>query len=158
MDMNVNIYLPDELGERVRKADLEVSRICQRALTTEVERVETEKQAKKNAKFERIEVEVGDGEGPFLTKAFEGEWLIEDYEFNPEGWNNLSGGQNYTWNVALTKGGNIAVYRQDGTDADSPASLDVYHTLDDADDDVPEEVLAAAAAAMGSNRVIELDI
>ncbi len=159
MDMNVTIYLPDELGERVKKADLEVSRICQGALTREVENREAEKSAKKKGKFKRIEVEVGDPDKQALvTKAFEGEWLVEDLKFTPEDWGQPSGGD-VEWNVALTKGGRIAIHCQLGPHGAN--FLNVYESLGDAasgDDPVPEEVLATAAAAMGVERVIELDI
>jgi post-segregation antitoxin (ccd killing protein) len=44
--MQLNIYLPDELGERVRAADgLNVSQICQVALRQELEMIEAQERA-----------------------------------------------------------------------------------------------------------------
>ena len=150
MDMNVNIYLPDDFGERVKKADLEVSRICQAALAKELEDWETKEAAKVEGPFGRIEVKVGDGERPTITKAFSGRWLVREYVSEEEDAGPVR------WSVALTKGGNFAVY-SDYNEGDRRA-LQVFGSLEEAYDDVPEDVLAAAASRMGVVSVIELDI
>lgn len=152
MDMNVNIYLPDDLGERVKKENLEVSRICQGALSREVESREAERAAKKKARFKRIEVKVGDADKVTYTKAFQGQWLVEDFECVDE-----EGIRRRKFGVALTKGGQIAVHSRD--EESGSGWLGVYTSLAAAyQDEVPEELLAVAAAAIGVSRVIELDI
>jgi hypothetical protein len=150
MDMNVNVYLPDELGERVKKADLEVSRICQEALAIRVEEWEATKAAKGKGPFSRIEVKVGTEESrAWITKAFSGRWLVTDHHSEDGG--------RVAWSVALTKGGNFAIYAE--ADSRDEKRLTVYDSLAEAfDDDVPEDVVAAAAAVLGVKRVIELDI
>jgi hypothetical protein len=158
MDMNVNVYLPDELGERVKKADLEVSRICQGALLHEVESVETEKKASEGMKFERIEVGVTDTMGGSLTKAFVGCWLVEDMASEEDAEQAGFDGRAFSgsWSIALTKRGNFAIYRDLGTDG---STFKTYGSLDEAENDgVPPDVVAGASQEMGVDRVIELDI
>jgi hypothetical protein len=146
--MNVNIYLPDELGERVKNAELEISRICQEALTRRVEEWQSAKAATKGkGRIERIEVKVGDGETPWVVKAFSGRWLAQDVCGE-----DLDGPK---WSVALTKGGKFAVV----TSMDRMVRLDVYNSLADAvADGNPECVVEEAVRALGITAVIELDI
>jgi hypothetical protein len=162
--MNVTIYLPDDLGEKAKKEEVNISAACQREITRELANRQAERSARKKAKFQRIEVEVGDphcADVPMLTKAFQGQWLLTDFEFNPKGWRTLSEGDNYLFSVALTKGGKFAVYVQAGVDpqAGGESWLRVYDSLADApDNEVPQEVVALTAAQIGVKHVIELDI
>jgi hypothetical protein len=152
MSMNVNIYLPEELGERVKKADLEVSRICQVALAREVDNWEANKAAKGKGPFGRIEVKVGDGSRPTITKVFSGRWLVTDYM--SEEHTSVE-----SWSIALTKGGRFAVYTEGDAGGLQRTALAVYESLAEAyEEEVPEDVLAEAAAKLGISRVIHLDI
>jgi hypothetical protein len=158
MDMNVNIYLPDELGERVKKAGLEVSRVCQGALAREVENAEAEEKATAGMKFGSIKVGVTDTKGGSLTKAFVGCWLVEDMASEEDAETAGFDGRafNGSWSIALTKRGNFAIYCDLGTDG---STFKTYGSLDEAENDgVPPDVVAAASQEMGVHRVIELDI
>jgi hypothetical protein len=166
----LSIYLPDELGERVKKANLEVSRICQNALTREVELAEAARRVKGKGPFERIIVSVGVAGRPVIVKAFHGRWLVDGMT------SNIEVEEPYRWSIALTRRGAFAVYLlvvttttdQEGTVttvSDQPGTLTVFDSLAEAATDpetgqtfVPEDVLAAAHEALGVNMVIELDI
>lgn len=150
---NISVYLPDELEARVKAAseDLNVSRICQAALSREVDSWELRRAAKARGPFKRIEVVVRGEGGPPITKIFFGRWLVSSLEHNLT-----------KWSVALTKGGAFAFYASERDGA--AAWLGVYESpeqalLDeDGDENVPEGVVAAVNAALGVNTVIELDI
>jgi hypothetical protein len=86
--------------------------------------------------------------------AFEGVWLV-----NPaDEVRGNSGTPAVAYGVALTKGEQFAVYAWHVKGAWQP-SLEVYASLGDAAaDDVPPNIVALAAEALGEEFVIELDI
>jgi hypothetical protein len=149
--MNVNIYLPDDLGERVKNAELEISRICQAALLREVERYEAQTAARRKFKYTRIEVEVGNPKaGPLLTKAFEGHWLVKD--FNDMG---------NSYSVALTKKGQLAIFHSHDS-GQGYRGLDVYKSVEALEKSfeglMPEALLSKIASGLGTGGTVELDI
>ena len=99
--------------------------------------------------FKRIVVQHHDSEGRLIPKAFSGKLLIG--EMQPEkGWG--------SWSVAITKAERV-VFWSESTDGlhDSFKVFDYIEEADDSDD-IPSDVVAAAAALMGENIVQELDI
>jgi hypothetical protein len=98
-----------------------------------------------------ITVEVGE---PSLKMGFTGRWLVEpDLDETRAG--NDAGAY---WGIALTRRGRIAVYTAHVNER-WPASLSDYDSLNAAaDDDVPEEIIARAAAELGETRVLWRDI
>ena len=99
--MNINVYVPDELGKRIKNERLEVSQIFQRT----VERVLEERELARatGGKMKRIEVEVGTPKGGLYTKAFKGKWLVE-----PRAMSTVVGPRLY--GVALSEKGKFLVY------------------------------------------------
>ena len=141
----VKVDLPDELAEQVRKRDLPVSAICQRALRAEVSHLLTIEQAA------GIIVQVGE---PAVDMGFRGRWLVEPHPDRTQA--GLEEGA--YWGVALTKRGRIAVYRAH-VNKEQPASLSDYDTLDNAiADDLPEGIIAMAKKALGEADVVWRDI
>ncbi|HYJ67764.1 MAG TPA: hypothetical protein VEX15_08875 [Nocardioidaceae bacterium] len=138
-----NVDLPDDLAEQVRARELSVSAICARALRDEISHLQTIEQAV------GIIVQVGE---PALDIGFSGRWLVE-----PDRDKTRAGpDEGAYWGVALTKRARIAVYR---AHVNKPASLSDYDTLDNATaDEVPEEIIAFAKAALGEAHVIWRDI
>ncbi len=148
----INIYLPDDLAERVRNANLSVSAVCQGALREELERMLVVEQLA--AKEERIVVNVGGPYDTIVEKAFHGTWLLPPDEDETRGGSDAGA----YWGVALTRRGRIAVYVAHCNE-NWPAKLTVYDSLDEAQEDgVPGEVLVAAAADLDEDFTIELDI
>jgi hypothetical protein len=108
---------------------------------------------------DEIRVEVGD---PPLTRAFKGRCLVW-----PERDETRTAESGYDagayWGVALTKRGRIAVYTAHCNER-WPAHLDVYDDLDDAQrgdsrgPGIPADIAAQAAAELGQERVIHMDI
>ena len=89
-----------------------------------------------------------------LTIGFTGRWLVDP---DPDETRGGADAGAY-WGVALTQRGRIAVYVAHVNDG-WPASLNDYSSLDAAaDDDVPEEIIARAAAELGETRVLWRDI
>jgi hypothetical protein len=147
--MRMNISVPDTLAAEVRKRDLPISAICQRALSAELERLKGLERA--SGDMEKITVEVGE---PSLTVGFTGRWLVypdpDETRFGDDA--------GAYWGVALTQRGRIAVYVAHVNDGWA-ASLNDYSGLDAAaGDDVPEEIIARAAAELGETRVLWRDI
>jgi hypothetical protein len=101
--------------------------------------------------MEKITVEVGE---PSLTVGFTGRWLVEPDTDGTRGGDDAGA----YWGVALTQRGRIAVYVAHVNDG-WPASLNDYPSLDAAaNDGVPEEIIARAAAELGETRVLWRDI
>lgn len=137
--MKMTIYLPDDLAEMVKEhTDLNVSAVCQDALRRELTR--REELAKLDKGMERIEVYDGQFDA---VVAFTGTELYS--------------GDRPEETVYLTKRHRIAVYSHEAQalyqydSFDDLAQLEVYR-------DGRPEVLAAVAAALGEEHVIELDI
>ena len=141
----INIELPDELAEQVRKRQLPVSAICQRALRAEISNLQTIEQAV------GIIVQVGE---PVVDIGFRGRWLVEpDIDKTQAGLD-----EGAYWGVALTKRGRIAVYRAH-VNQEWAASLSDYDTLDNAiADDLPEAIIAMAKQALRQAHVMWRDI
>lgn len=141
--MKVTVYLPDDLGEKVKAADINVSAVCQEALQEEL--IRQEALAKLDKGMERIELELGlDGEA--VKNAFYGKELaFKEY------------GSEADATIYLTQRHRIAVFHT----WDENATLDVYDDFDAAERQDPESdagLLAQAAAALGEERVVFLDI
>jgi post-segregation antitoxin (ccd killing protein) len=112
--MNVNVYLPDDLGKRAKDADIPFSQLLRDAVVTELERREA--MAQTLTKTETIQLELEDRDGNAYTGRFTGTiidgndtssiyltddervifydsnkleyWIIEDPETDLEGWPN----------------------------------------------------------------------
>jgi hypothetical protein len=104
--------------------------------------------------LEQITVETGDGYD--LTEGFTGRWLVA-----PDSDETRTGEENWDagtyWGIALTKKGQIAVYTAHCNQRFAGA-LQVYPSLEVAEADVPEDILAKAADALGIKRVLWRDI
>ena len=101
--------------------------------------------------MQEITVEVGE---PALTVGFTGRWLVDPDPDETRGGSNTSA----YWGIALTRRGRIAVYTAHVNDG-WPAVLRDYDSLDRAaDDGVPEHLIILAAAELGEQRVLRLDI
>jgi hypothetical protein len=153
MAPRTTIYLPDELAERVKATEgLNVSAVCQEALTKEVERMET--MTKLREGMTRIELAVGRGR----KVAFVGRWLVEpsgdqsegDFEDRGFVWDASE------WGVAHTRKGRIAVFHYDARKDEY--HFETYDDLDEAEESIPQSLMAEALAALGETKVVELDI
>jgi hypothetical protein len=149
--MRMNISVPDALAEEVRQRNIPISAICQRALRDELDRLGLADQDV--VPMEKITVEVGE---PALTTGFIGRWLVmpgrDETRTGEEGYD-----AGAYWGIALTQKHRIAVYTAHCNDRWAPVIND-YDTLDDAAEDVPEDIIALAAAELGEQRVIWRDI
>ncbi len=106
------------------------------------------------AEMEKITVSVGE---PELTVGFTGRWLVE-----PDSDETRTGKAGHDagayWGVALTGRGRVAVLTAHCNDR-WPAILHDYDSLDAAaDDGLPADIAARAAAELGQERVIWRDI
>ena len=103
----------------------------------------------------RIEIEISRDRRHIVKKAFTGRILADLDE-------GICGDRSTRYLVAITKGGNFAVYGQNSRTGRS--WLTVYDSFDDvrdnngADWELPAEVIAAVAAEVGEPYVVELDI
>jgi post-segregation antitoxin (ccd killing protein) len=166
-DLNINVYVPDDLGERVKGEELEVSSICQKALGRVLE--DRELARARGGKMKRIEVEVGSSKSGLHTKAFTGRWLVEPQEvssyitFESKG-QLLREGR--SWGLALSQKGKFVVFKGNERESiESPlgGSLFVLDSLGEAEErlGVPREIIEKAFAQVGplrTDRVEELDI
>ena len=150
--MRMNISVPDVLAEQVRTRDLPISAICQDALRTAVE-VHDQKE-RTMTDMQRITVETGADYD--MAETFTGLWLVyPDPDETRTGEENWDAGT--YWGVARTQKGQIAVYTAH-CNGRSPGHLGVYRSLEQTKGDVPEDILAMAASALGQKRVIYRDI
>ncbi len=91
--------------------------------------------------YYRISLETYDEERRLTIKEFEGAWLVdaEAGELGDHFW---------TWSVAMTKKGNIAVYRCEDVHVDPRKSktgiLEVYEVFEDAHGEMPQKIYDAA--------------
>src|SRR5579859_6772905 len=95
--MRMNISVPDQLAEEVRRRNLPVSAICQRALRDEVGRL----RAADIAGLQTLTVHVGDS---LAAVRFTGRWLIE-----PDADRAEAPQRYFHYGVAITGRGRIAV-------------------------------------------------
>jgi hypothetical protein len=101
-----------------------------------------------------ITVEVGE---PLRTVGFRGRWLVEPDSDGTRSSEPTADAGAY-WGVALTARGRIAVFVAHCNER-FPPQLDDFETLDDAKAaDLPEDIYAMAAHALGSEHVSWLDI
>ena len=144
--MRMNISVPDALAEEVRKRDLPVSAICQRALREEVSR----QQAVELAGMKTLTVHVGEAHA---ASSFTGRWLLDpdaDRADNPR--------RHFYYGVALTGRGRIAVFTA-SDDLETPNDLRDYDNLNKAArDGIPAAIVSRAAAALGEHPVVWRDI
>lgn len=103
--------------------------------------------------LERITVQVGEQS---LTVGFEGRWLVYPDPDHSRTREESHDAATY-YGVALTARGRIAVYSAHVNDW-RPAELMDFDSLDDAEDHVPPDILARAAAELGEERVVWRDI
>ena len=133
----MTIYLPDDLAEMVKgHTDLNVSAVCQDALRRELTR--REELAKLDKGMQRVVVfddEMG------ADVAFTGKQLHHSYR--PEE------------TVYLTQRHRLAVYSHE---AQALHQYDSFEDLAEMYRDGQPEFLAAVAAALGEDHVVELDI
>jgi len=118
-----------------------------------------EDKERQTATFKRLEVECDTH-----TEAFEGRWLVEpdedftgptksDFDNPRHGWF-----PDAYYGVALTKRGRFAVYQARSGDRQS-GRLTVYESLEDASEEMPRSVVAAARAELtNTTPIIERDI
>lgn len=144
--MRMNISVPDELAEQVRALDLPISAVCQKALRNAVD----------NASRSTELITVETGEDYNITKGFHGRWLIIA---DPDKTRTAEDGYDAGayWGVAVTAKNRIAVYTAHCNEGFA-AQLDDFDTLEDAKDELPEDIYAEAAAALGEDYVIMMDI
>ena len=152
MSPNKTLYIRDEdmpVWERAegtaRRSGVSLSQLVMQALRA------TEPPQLQDDELEEIQVTVGERN---RAEAFAGRWLVE-----PDADETRTGEEGHDagayWGVALTKRGSIAVYTAHCNDR-WPATLEVFGTLDAAD--LPEDIKADAAAALGREHVIYRDI
>jgi hypothetical protein len=144
----VNVYLPDDLADEVRRHRVPVSTICQEALRRAVERLRT------NDEMKQIMVTVGK---PEIVIGFTGRWLVPP---DPQLTTSADDARDpdVYWGVAVTRRGRIAVYATHRQGL-WPPRLDDYDTLDvAAADDLPSDILARAATALVGDPVVWRDI
>lgn len=102
----------------------------------------------------RITVETGEDYN--ITEGFIGRWLV-----HPDRDETRTGEDGYDagayWGVALTQKGRIAAYTAHCNEG-FPGSLDDFDTLADAEDELPADIYAQAASALGEDFVIMRDI
>ena len=151
--MKATVYLPDDLYDAAKEAELNISGATQECIRKKLAMLEAA--AKHDADMERIEVEVGEGSTAYAA-AFVGKWLVApDVDESRPASSPWDPGAYY--GIALTRRHRIAVYVAHVSER-WPAALDDYDSLDDAEDDVPPELLAMAARELGDDRPVLLDI
>jgi hypothetical protein len=102
------------------------------------------------SEMNEIIVEVGK---PARAIGFVGRWLVK-----PDANDSATGPDaGAYWGVALTKRGRVAVFAAHRTGR-HPARLDDYDDLDEAAREVPTDIIARAAAALGEEWIIWRDI
>ncbi len=105
---------------------------------------------------ETLLVQVYDEEsGSAITKRFRGKWLWSDpIETSNSRWN-----VGVKFSAALTVNRRIVVVTERGNDLDMWEHFDVYDNINDAADELPEDICSAIANAIGEEGFVEdLDI
>jgi Post-segregation antitoxin CcdA len=147
--MRMNISVPDTLAEEVRRREVPISAVCQRALRDEVARLAARSREIARG-MEKITVDVGE---PSLTIGFTGRWLVEPSRDETRTAEDGYDGGAYWGGVALTERGRIAVYTAHCNER-WPANLNDYDSLDQAAEHVPANIIAHVAAELGETRVL----
>ena len=158
---NKTIYVRDgdrALWERAEQlAGSSLSRLLADALRAYI-KLEEQREATRADRTERIVVDTHDVQERLMRKAFVGRWLVRDARKDmaePE-WSEYC-----RYSVALTRGGRFAVQvttTRLGPKADEMSDLKVYDTWAEMNEHTPHGVVAAVAAELGEEYVIELDI
>lgn len=108
------------------------------------------------ARGEMQQITVQTGHDYERTEGFTGRWLVapdsEETRTGEEGWD-----AGTYWGIALTKKDQIAVYTAHCNEK-QPGRLKAYRSLEQAEGDVPEDILALASDALGIKRVVWRDI
>jgi EXLDI family protein len=140
----MTIYVPDALAERVRECQLEVSSICQRALSEEITAMEDRLKG-----MENLEVEVTKS-GIRYRERFQGRWLIDPRETKIQ----AESGAEHTFGIALTKRGKIAVYQAPSESWSGSLDLrdDLYHIAESFG--LPEDLVQKATLALAQFSVV----
>jgi len=146
MPSRVNVYLPDDLAQQVRRVELPISSICQQALREELDKMTT---TQDEITYETLSVWVGeDGH----EERFRGRWLVK-----PDPDETRSGDEGYDagayFGVAQTAKGKVAVFVAHCNER-WPAKLTAFSSLEEAE--LPRTIDQAARAALG--QPIWLDI
>jgi hypothetical protein len=100
-----------------------------------------------------ITVEVGD---PWQTVAFRGRWLVQPGLAHTRSVEDTTDRETY-WGVALTARGRIAIYIAHANHR-WPARLEDYDSLTAAGQNLPDDIRALAARALGKEHIIWRDI
>ncbi|MTD55719.1 type II toxin-antitoxin system CcdA family antitoxin [Amycolatopsis pithecellobii] len=129
----INVYLPDELEQQVKAANISVSPVCQQALQQELQR--QARASELQAGMSRIEFVDDD-----IPKAFTGTQIAMDLDHDTD--------------VFLTKNGRIAVLDH------GRSKMFVYDEFSDFAKDCTDndELVQSVANALGNNHFVELDI
>ena len=129
----INVYLPDDLADEVRKHKLPVSAICQQALLEEVLKMDARTAA---PDFTTLTVDTGVDRS--RTEKFKGYWVVEPSDDKRSGEPEADNGA--CFGVARTAKGRVAVYTYHVNDM-FPAALGVYDDINDAvADGVPQDI------------------
>jgi hypothetical protein len=133
--VDITVYLPDELGERAKRDEINLSRMLRDALTEEFERSDT--MSKTLNKPETYELELDDDETGQYTGRITGKLIAEDDDVA----------------VYLTERERVIVY--DG-------SLLRYHDITDDPEEglsgLRHAAYTDACRALGINPVVDLDL
>lgn len=133
--MNVNVYLPDELGRRAKDAELPLSQLLREAVTTELERMDAVSETLEKVSTHELLVE--DDDGRAYTARLDGTLIARD--------------EHRELDVYLTTKENVVVH-----DASR------YWVADDPEEDLrpilPPAEYADAMLALGIKPTIDLDL
>jgi hypothetical protein len=124
----ISVYLPDDMAKAVRRHNLPVSAICQRALQ---ERLQLMEATTMDPAFTTLEVQTGPDRS--RTEQFKGYWVIAPNDSMRSGEVTSDAGACY--GVARTARGHVAVYVYHVNDG-FPALLEAYDDIEDAVDGI----------------------
>ena len=157
MSPNKTLYIRDddaqiwqEAEKLVKEKKIEsLSKLTTDSIRKEIERIKGLAKIKEG--INRIDIELTNDSG-MRKIAFNGKWLVEDYEYQPER------GSKGILSVALTeKESFFVLWDSDGYGEDSYEIYDYFNDLTDSDN-VPEELKSMVAAEIGEDYVEFLDI
>lgn len=120
----INVYLPDDLADEVRKHQLPVSAICQQALLEEISKMNARTAA---PDFTTLTVETGADRS--RTEKFKGYWVVEPSDDQRS--NDPENDAGACYGIARTVKGRVAVYIYHVNDG-FPAGLRAYDDIDGA--------------------------
>jgi hypothetical protein len=145
----INVSIPEDLAEAIDRYGLSPSALMQEALRREVARREWLQNGMGD-----LTVEMGDEDRYIAT--FTGRWLVEpDPDETRPGPDEYGFDAGSYYGVAATGKGQIAVYAAHVNEGWAP-SLETRPRLEDFEQEIPEAVYEAAAAALSG--AVRLDI